>query len=228
MDKLIAQISEHLGLFGLWLFAALIAILTTLRELARIRLDIARQRSTDLLNRRFAAYQTLWVLMHPLAVYTPETFNAGTARSTSEELSKWYFSENGGLFLSTTARDFYFALQDTLKKFADTPTLQNAPHLDGRDTFKNMLELHPALATKYRKCVKAYSAEMPERMPGKDWKHLCEKLREYVLKQLEKDPVHGSSLAFCMTQQVSSTLRTRLAHELDTRMDSAPKWWRFW
>jgi hypothetical protein len=65
MEKLFQQIAAHLGLVGLWLFAVLIAILTTVREIARIRLDIARQRSSDLLNRRFAAYQSLWILMKP-------------------------------------------------------------------------------------------------------------------------------------------------------------------
>jgi hypothetical protein len=228
MDKIFSQIAAHLGLVGLWLFAALIAILTTLRELARIRLDISRQRSTDLLNRRFAAYQRLWLLMQPLAVYTEKTFSADTARSTSKNLTEWYFSENGGLFLSESARDFYFALQDTLKKFAEAPRLQNTPHLDGRDTFINMLEFHPALSFKYKKCVDCYLAEHPERMPPEDWKHLCKALRTYVIEQLAKDPAHGSYLAFCMTQQVSSALRSRLAHELDSRLDTAPKWWRLW
>jgi hypothetical protein len=160
-------------------------------------------------------------------VYTAETFGADTARSTSKDLTDWYFSENGGLFLSDPARDFYFALQDTLKKFADAPRLQNTPHLDGRDTFVNILKLHPALTTKYRKCVDAYTAEHPERMPGEDWRHLCEHLRTYVLEQLAKAPAHGSHLAFCMGQQVSSALRSKLAHELDSRIDSASKWWRF-
>ncbi len=193
-----------------------------------MRLDIAKQRSTDLLNRRFAAYGKLWLQMHPLAVYSSETFNADAARSTSKDLSNWYFSDSGGLFLSTTARDFYFALQDTLKTFSDAVKLQKVPHIDGRNTFTKMLKLDKAIAWKYRKCVQAYEDEQPERMPGKDWLHLCRELSPHALKELAKDPVHGSSLAFCMAQQVSSALRTRLAHELQTRLDSTSKWWRFW
>lgn len=216
----------NFGTIGLAAFLAFIALLSTLRELARIRLDIARQRSSDLLNRRFSAYGKLWSQMNQLAVYSADTFNAGVAGSTSKNLSEWYFSEIGGLLLSTTARDFYFALQDTLKDFAAEELLQNAQHKDGRDTFKEMLKSNEAGASKYPGCVDAQLADNSDIMPGDDWRKLCKILTPHVLQEVKKDATHGSDLAFCMAQQVSSALRSRLAYEVQSRLDPAPKWWR--
>jgi hypothetical protein len=228
MDKLIAAIAEHLGTIGLLVFLTVMAILSTLRELARIRLDVVRQRSSDLLNRRFAAYGKLWSQMHQLAVYSAAKFDAVAARSASEDLSTWYFSETGGLLLSTTARDFYFALQDTLNDFAGEAQLQNVRHKDGREAFKQMLEFDETVASKYRECADAYRTKHPERMPGDDWRELCKILTAHVLEEVTKNAAHGSDLAFCMVQQVSSSLRSRLAFEVQSRLDSAPKWWRLW
>jgi hypothetical protein len=227
MEELIDAIAKNLGMVGLFGFFALLAILATVRELARIRLDIARQRSSDLLKRRFTAYGRLWMRMQSLAVYTPDSFNAAAAGSTSINLTEWYFSASGGLFLTEKARDFYFALQETLRSFSTATALQSAAHVDGRATFCQLLQ-HEAVATTYRGCINDYINEQPEKMPRQDWLHLCRKLRAIILDELVKDPSWGSTLAFCMVQQVSSTLRTQLAHELQTRLDSTPKWWRVW
>jgi hypothetical protein len=228
MDKLITAISEHLGTIGLLVFLTVMAILSTLRELARIRLDVVRQRSSDLLNRRFIAYGKLWSQMNQLAVYSAATFDAAAARSISEGLSAWYFSENGGLLLSTTARDFYFALQDTLNTFAAEARLQKVAHKDGREAFLTMLKSDEAGASKYPDCLNALLARHPERMPGEDWGELCKKLAAHVVKEVTKNATVGSDLAFCMAQQVSSALRSLLAYEVQSRLDAAPKWWRFW
>jgi hypothetical protein len=226
MDELISQIAHHLGLVGLFGFLTVIAILSTLKDLARIKLDIVRQRSNDLLKRRFAAYGRLWSQMATFAVFSAESFDAAAAQSSSAKLSEWYFSRAGGLLLSTTAREFYFALQETLTTFSRAGTLNGAKHVDGREAFCALLKSNKAVAAKYRACVRSYLNGHPEKMRAKDWKLLCRALTATVLTDLAECPAHGSDLAFCMVQQVSSTLRSRLAHEVQSRLDSTPKWWR--
>jgi hypothetical protein len=77
---------------------------------SKLRLDY----DADLRKRRIEAYADLWRRLEPLAKYaqTP-SFSEGQARLFAESLRTWYF-EKGGLFLSTTARGDYFALQDLL------------------------------------------------------------------------------------------------------------------
>jgi hypothetical protein len=142
MDKLIEAISQNLGAIGLLIFLAVMAILSVVREIARIRLDIARHRSSDLLNRRFTAYGILWSQMNDLAIYSAAPFDEKVAQSLSDRLSTWYFSADGGMLLSATARDFNVALQDTLTTLAGA-TITPLPRITNpRKAFLEVLNTH--------------------------------------------------------------------------------------
>jgi hypothetical protein len=224
MEKLIDAISKNFGTVGLLSFLALLAILSTVRELARLRLDVARQRSSDLLSRRFTAYGSLWSQMNELAIYSATPFDERVAQSLGERLSAWYFSAEGGMLLSATARDFYFGLQHVLRKLSDVAIKPLPRKPEPQVEFREMLKSHSALSPS---CVAAHNQGRPERMRGDHWLRLCDALADDVLSELTKNPIRGSELAFCVAQQVSSVLRSRLAFEVQSRLDPAPAWWRF-
>jgi hypothetical protein len=225
MEKLVDAISRNFGTIGLLGFLALLAILSTVRELARIWLDVARQRSSDLLSRRFTAYGLLWSQMNELAIYSSIPFDEKVAQSVRDRLSAWYFSADGGMLLSATARDFYFGLQRVLRKFSDAAIRALPRDNEPQVEFRKLLNSHSSMSPR---CVAAHNDDRPERMPGASWLRLCEVLADDVLSELTKNPLRGSELAFCVAQQVSSALRSRLAFEVQSRLDPAPKWWRFW
>jgi len=187
MDKLIEAIAQNLGTIGLLIFLAVMAILSVVREIARIRLDIARHRSSDLLNRRFASYGILWSQMKDLAIYSAIPFDEKIAESLRDRLSSWYFSADGGMLLSASARDFYFALQDTLTTLAGATLIAFQRSTDPRKSFLEVLNTHIA---SHPECVEAQNDNRPEHMPAEKWRSLCKVLTDDVLCQRRTKTAH--------------------------------------
>jgi hypothetical protein len=81
----------------------------------KIRKELEAEYDKDLREERLTAYKALWALTQPLAKYArPEPITPGRLRKLSDDLRQWYF-ETGGIFLSESTRDEYFALQEELK-----------------------------------------------------------------------------------------------------------------
>ena len=92
--------------------AALSAVGTYLGTTAKWRLDY----DADLRARRIAAYLSLWSTLQPPSLYgRTEAFDGEAAELLAQQLRSWYFTQ-GGLFLSTSARGDYFALQQALAR----------------------------------------------------------------------------------------------------------------
>lgn len=69
----------------------------------------------ELRKERIGCYKELWQKLLPLAKYPePEPLSYVHAKLLAVSLREWYFA-GGGLFLSATARDRYFDLQDGIK-----------------------------------------------------------------------------------------------------------------
>ena len=173
MDKLIEAIAKNLGVIGLLVFLAILAILSALREIARIRMDVVKQKSGDLMNRRFAAYGALWSRMNELAIYCEVPFDEKVAQCVRDKLTTWYFSADGGMLLSATARDFYFGLQEILGKLAQATLVALPRNTDPRG---ECLQLLGAYATSHPESVQAFSDKHPENMPADQWLSLCKAL----------------------------------------------------
>lgn len=81
----------------------------------------------DLRKKRIDVYKKLWKELQVLALYSPPPFSRETVEQLSTELRRWYF-EQGGIFLSTRARNRYFDLQEalvqTLKRREDPARLR--------------------------------------------------------------------------------------------------------
>jgi hypothetical protein len=79
------------------------------------RRDLQLKFDASLRDLRIEAYQELWADLQDLAKYgRSDALTKDQARSLSERLRTWYF-KTGGLFLSSSTRRDYFAMQDGLE-----------------------------------------------------------------------------------------------------------------
>jgi hypothetical protein len=96
------------------------------------RKDLLVEYDKDLRARRIDAYRELWRQLQPLAEYArPVHVTPAQLVEISINLRRWYF-EVGGLFLSESSRDAYFALQTGI-----------------RETFKNYTERELAVVQEW-------------------------------------------------------------------------------
>lgn len=185
-------------------------------ELARA---IENARGVERQELRFTSYSDLWSRLRPLAIYDDKAVNKASAGILSTNLSDWYFSQSGGLFLTTQARDFYFALQDLLQAVGSTSYDWAAPRPAGGghpSVFGGILDrmkLNDAKAVldylKGTDVLRSWSEEAPLRATHwrTDVKTLAERWSD--IKESER---------FAVLQQVGSILRTSLANDVESRL----------
>ena len=77
-----------------------------------LRQELEKSRGVERQELRFKSYGTLWSRLRPLAIYSKEKLDREAMARLSNSLSEWYFSESGGMLLTSHVREFYFALQD--------------------------------------------------------------------------------------------------------------------
>ena len=106
MDEKVA-IGLASGLFG--------AVTTYVFAVLKLRKELEYKYDTDLRAQRIPKYQELWKALESLAKYArPKELTNADLEALTGALRKWYF-ESGGLFLSETSREAYFALQDGIR-----------------------------------------------------------------------------------------------------------------
>ncbi|HXV32380.1 MAG TPA: hypothetical protein VD769_00110 [Gaiellaceae bacterium] len=110
---------------------ALIALVAgVLVALVQARRNLETQYDIDLRKERIGVYQKLWAAFEALAFYSPPgPVTLQTVRSVSTAMREWYYKD-GGLFLSTEARDVYFRLQRELTKTAHSRGVGTNDELD--------------------------------------------------------------------------------------------------
>jgi hypothetical protein len=80
----------------------------------KVREELEAEYDKDLRAKRREAYAALWKVLQPLAKYSPPgPLTAESFGLLSVALRQWYF-EVGGLYMSSSTRDEYFALQKEL------------------------------------------------------------------------------------------------------------------
>jgi hypothetical protein len=207
------------GVAGLVLVVMLLALYKLGTDLAKLRTDLQQQLTRDLLNKRFDAYGRLWAEMQPLAAYSDDLLSPAKAGQLGEALSRWYFSAAGGMFLTTRAREFYFSLQDLLQAASELEGWKctRRPE-DAKSTFRHFLAEalaagQPAIA------LDPAGLDRPETLDASQWHAAC----RVAARRLRALPTTGgpevSDTVFAAVQQVSSALRSVLAHELQTRLE---------
>jgi hypothetical protein len=107
---IVAIITGALGIVGTYLSAIL-----------KFRNDLKAKYDIDLRDKRIEVYKELWKRLQLLAKYSPPTpFTYNKIRELLADLRAWYF-EVGGLFLSESSRDAYFALLDKMDEVLKYP-----------------------------------------------------------------------------------------------------------
>ncbi len=189
-EKIVDVIYTQYGPSGLLLLALIAAFWKIHSDLTKLRVEMALQLNRDLLSKRFTAYGDLWSRMQPTAIYTASGLGPSETIAFSNSLSDWYFSANGGLFLTRRAREFYFSLQDLLQSVGRLPGWR----CDQRP-------------------------DQPEKLDPEQWRISCKAVSEKLGALVnESDPKAGEAI-YVSIQQVSSKLRTNLTHEIRSRLD---------
>ena len=122
--------------------------------------------------------------------------------SLSESLSKWYFSEEGGLFLTDRGREFYFAFQDLLRTvgaLSDWSCCQRPSDpdklflklLEGifeKDKHEIVKKRGDEKVKNWPKVIKVLKEKNLERMDDKEWRKVCRSVSKkfYFLGKEEK------------------------------------------
>jgi hypothetical protein len=188
----------------------------------RLRQELEQVRGTERQELRFVAYGELWKKQRPLAVYEPNgrqgEFGPKEAAALMGAQSNWYFEQAGGLMLTTHVREFYFAWQDLLRDVAalsgwrarrsgDKPGVLFGEVLDD-------LGRHDALATL------AYVEDMEghiETWPEGALAHAAAWRTDIGALSADWGKLSPQQ-QFAVLQQVSSTLRTAMTYDVESRM----------
>ncbi len=99
---------------------AISAVVTYFATRSKIRLDLTVENDKKLRDERLRVYKDLWVLLKPLARYSPEIpLTYQKIKDTSEKMRNWYFDEAKGIYLSKESRKPYFELKKSLQQIID-------------------------------------------------------------------------------------------------------------
>ena len=218
MDNRISDyIFGELGITGLVLLAIGIAVFKLSSDLAKLRTDLQQQTARDLLNKRFDSYSRLWSNLRPLAIYADDPLTSAKIETLSKKLADWYFSTDGGLFLTVRCREFYFGLQDVLSGVEDLKRWK----CERRPTRpEEMFEKFVmSLPKKRLSSFEVAQLKHPESIDPEVWRELCRTIADRLRSMGQEQVEELNDLVFSVIQQVSSVLRSNLAHELHSRLE---------
>jgi hypothetical protein len=191
-------------------------LITELNRASALARELEKTRATERQELRFTSYGKLLAEMLPLAIYDDSPIDQTAMRDMSKNLTGWYFSEKGGLMLTTHNREVYFALQDLVSRVADQPGWEAERMREPKDLFIAVLRCRGLTAA----CdlVEHLKNIHPSRWPSKDIEELARGWREDVAKLAEAWPQLGDKEHFAVLQQVASVLRTCLANDVESRL----------
>jgi hypothetical protein len=120
-----------------------------------LRQEIEKSRGVERQNLRFESYGELWKRMRPLAIYTDGSITSTTLSRLHEDLTDWYFSKSGGMFLLPHTREFYFSLQDFSRAVGDNKDWNCKRDGGQYDALfdKVMRKISPTLMTAVREAI---------------------------------------------------------------------------
>jgi hypothetical protein len=178
--------------------------------------ELEKIRGTERQELRFTSYGRLWAEMRPLAIYDDSPINQHTMEELSKKLSNWYFSETGGLMLTTHNRDLYFALQDLVSAVARVDHWEAERIDEPRARFAHLLrrrDLSAALAL-----IKYLQGAKTQDWPSDDLEVMTAAWRRDARKLVSGWAEIDSKDQFAVLQQVSSVLRTGLTNDVESRL----------
>lgn len=182
--------------------------------------ELEKSRGLERQELRFKSYGELWKRMRPLAIYSDSPMNRATLRALSEDMSDWYFSESGGMYLLPHTRNFYFSLQDFTRRVGMAEYWE-CKRYEGehKDLFDKVVENIDQTETLQTKTLMTRVRETIETngWPGsveeisKEWRKAIEKLADQWNRLTDQE-------RFATVQQIGSILRTVMVNDVESRL----------
>jgi hypothetical protein len=191
-------------------------LMTELNRASALARELEKTRGTERQELRFTSYGKLWAEMRPLAIYDDSPIDQTTMGEMSRALSGWYFSEQGGLMLTSHNRDLYFALQDLVSAVAEQPGWQGERMREPRAPFLAVLDRRELTAA--RALVEHLGDVDVSGWPSAGIETLARGWRKDVAKLVEEWPELDGKERFAVLQQVASVLRTCLTNDVESRL----------
>jgi hypothetical protein len=190
-------------------------LITELNRASALARELEKTRATERQELRFTSYGTLWAEMRPLAIYDESPVDRAAMGKLSKKLSDWYFSEKGGLMLTSHNRDLYFALQDLVSSVADQPSWMGERTREPRPSFLAVLDRQNL--TRARALIDHLDHVDVSAWPG-DVETLTRGWHEDVEQLAAEWPALDGKEHFAVLQQVASVLRTSLTYDVESRL----------
>jgi hypothetical protein len=196
------------------------ATIQQLRWPAELAQELQKTRGVERQELRFKSYGALWKELRPLAIYDETVINKEVTACLSSKLTNWYFSESGGLLLTSQTRDFYFALQDLLRATSKFPENWEAERLEaskGAERFILETVLKARRAEGAISTLEYFSKDVFENWHY-DAAELAKKWREGINNVAAAWNELDKRQRFSTLQQAGSVLRTALVNDLESRV----------
>jgi hypothetical protein len=166
---------------------------------------------------RFSSYGALWEILKPLAIYSNEEIGRHQTQDLSKRLTEWYFSKEGGMFMTPHVREVYFALQNLLHVTGNMAPDWRAERYNGEllKQLQRLLENRGQYAaTQFREVMTRDDlSNWPFIKPNdcKEWGRGVAALADDWQNLNERE-------RFVVLQQVGSVLRSALANDVQSRL----------
>jgi hypothetical protein len=178
--------------------------------------ELEKTRGTERQELRFESYGRLWALMRPLAIYDKSPIRAEDMAKLSSQFTDWYFSEKGGLMLTSHNRDMYFALQDLVEAVGSKPDWQATRIGKPKDAFQAVVEENRLAGA--QELVKLLDGAKVSEWPPNNLVQLASGWREDVVALANRWGELDEEERFAVLQQTASMLRTGLTNDVESRL----------
>ena len=180
--------------------------------------ELEKTRGTERQELRFESYGRLWALMRPLAIYDKSPMSAEDMARLSLQFTDWYFSEKGGLMLTSHNRDLYFALQDLVEVVGSKPDWQ-AKRIDKpKDAFRAVVGENRLRLVGAQELVKLLAGAKVSEWPPSNLVQLASGWREDVVALANRWGELDEGERFAVLQQAASMLRTGMTNDVESRL----------
>ena len=178
--------------------------------------ELETTRGTERQELRFESYGSLWALMRPLAIYDKSPISAEDMARLSLQFTDWYFSEKGGLMLTSHNRDLYFALQDLVEAVGSKPDWQANRIGKPKDAFQAVVERLGLAGA--QELVKLLDEVNVSEWPPSDLVEVASGWRKDVVALANRWGELDEPERFAVLQQAASMLRTGLTYDVESRL----------
>ena len=178
--------------------------------------ELEKTRGTERQELRFESYGRLWAEMRPLAIYDKSPINAEEMARLSLQFTGWYFSEKGGLMLTSHNRDLYFALQDLVEAVGSKPDWQADRIGKPKDAFQAIVARLGLAGA--QDLVKLLDGVKVSEWPPSDLVEVASGWRKDVVVLANRWEELDEGERFAVLQQAASMLRTGLTYDVESRL----------